>query len=162
MPCRMNSCSPQKVKPASDMKQYLKDSRVMILVDLISIMILWIIWHGMGKVSEAINGEAGSIEFYGNLFLMIVILMGPLLHIIGTINFFKPDIFKKKHGKGISINQIVLIMLVSLIALSFCFKYAFINYIENHGYAYCAQKSKRSSFSKIYVFVKSNSDCVGD
>jgi hypothetical protein len=113
----------------------------------------------VGDINQAIDIKSDAIEFYGHLFLILIVLVLPTLHIFATIEFLKPETIKKFNIKGIDANKLLLIILVLLIAISFYLKYYFINHIENAGYVYCEEKSRRTSFSKIYVFVRSNSEC---
>jgi hypothetical protein len=141
------------------MKRYLKDMGFMFVVDMLAIALLWVVWHAVGEICQAIDSKTDIIKFYGNLFFLIVVMVGPALHIIATIKFLKPGTFDKVIIKGININKFIVLLLVALIALSFYLKHYFINHIEDAGYVYCAEKNEWASFSKIYVFVKSSKDC---
>lgn len=142
--------------------RYLKDMWIMIVVDLLAISLLWVIWHAVGETIEDIDSKIEAIKFYGNLFLMLIVLLGPLLHVICTIEFLRPGTFDNYIFGKIGVNQLLLFSLIALIGFSFFLKYNFINYIENRGYVYCAEKSERSTFSKVYVFVRTVSDCNPD
>jgi hypothetical protein len=141
------------------MKRYLKDMGFMFVVDMLAITLLWVVWHAVGDIYQAIDSKTDIIKFYGNLFFLLVVMVGPALHIIATIEFLKPATFDKVIIKGININKFLVILLGVLIGLSFYLKHYLINQIEGAGYIYCAEKNERASFSKIYVFVKSIEDC---
>jgi hypothetical protein len=141
------------------MKRYLKDMGFMFVVDMLAIALLWVVWHAVGDIYQAIDSKTDIIKFYGNLFFLLVVIVGPALHIIATIEFLKPGTFDKVIIKGININKFLVILLGVLIGLSFYLKHYLINQIEDAGYVYCAEKNERASFSKIYVFVKSSKDC---
>jgi hypothetical protein len=141
------------------MKRYLKDMGFMFVVDMLAITLLWVVWHAVGDIYQAIDSKTDIIKFYGNLFFLLVVIVGPALHIIATIEFLKPGTFDKVIIKGININKFLVILLGVLIGLSFYLKHYLINQIEDAGYVYCAEKNERASFSKIYVFVKSIEDC---
>jgi hypothetical protein len=141
------------------MKRYLKDMGFMFVVDILAITLLWVVWHAVGDIYQAIDSKTDIIKFYGNLFFLLVVIVGPALHIIATIEFLKPGTFDKVIIKGININKFLVILLGVLIGLSFYLKHYLINQIEDAGYVYCAEKNERASFSKIYVFVKSIEDC---
>lgn len=131
----------------------------MFVVDMLAIALLWVVWHAVGEVYQSIDSKTDIIKFYGNLFFLLVVMVGPALHIIATIEFLKPGTLEKVIIKGININKFLVLLLVALIALSFYLKHYFINHIEDAGYVYCADKNERASFSKIYVFVRSSRDC---
>lgn len=131
----------------------------MFVVDMLAIALLWVVWHAVDEIYQAIDIRADIIKFYGNLFFLLLVMVGPALHIIATIEFLKPGTFDKTIMKGITINTFLVILLVALIALSFYLKHYLINHIKDAGYVYCAEKNERASFSKIYVFVRSSKDC---
>ena len=141
------------------MQRYFKDMGFMFVVDILAIALLWVVWHAVGEIYQAIDIKTGIIKFYGNLFFLLVVMVGPVLHIIATIEFLKPGTFDKVIFKGININKFLLLLLVALIALSFYMKHYFINQIKDAGYVYCVENNERASFSKIYVFVRSSKDC---
>lgn len=129
------------------------------MVDILAIALLWLVWHAVGEINQAIGRKAETIEFYGRIFLLLTVLIVPILHIIGTIEFLKPGTLEKNIIKGIDINWFLVIVLGFLIALSFFVKQYFITHIEDSGYVYCPDQSRRTSFSMIYVFVRSDSGC---
>lgn len=131
----------------------------MFVVDMLAITLLWVVWHAVGDIYQAIDSKTCIIKFYGNLFFLLVVMVGPALHVIATVEFLKPGIFDKVVIKRININKFLVLLLGVLIALSFYLKHYLINQIEDAGYVYCAEKNERASFSKIYVFVKSSDDC---
>lgn len=131
----------------------------MFFVDVLAFTLLWVIWHEVSETLAEIDSRADSIKFYGNLFFLLIISVGPVLHVLTTIEFLRPGTWKKTVIKGIDVNRFVLIFLGLLITLSFFLKHSFINHIENSGYVHCAEKSKWASFSKEHVFVRSSPEC---
>lgn len=131
----------------------------MFVVDMLAITLLWIVWHAVGEIYQAIDSETEIIKFYGNLFFLLIVMVGPVLHIIATIEFLKPGTIGNVIVKGININKFLVLLLMVLIVLSFALKHYLINHIEDAGYVYCAEKNERASFSKIYVFVRGSKNC---
>jgi len=141
------------------MKKSFNENWRLLVLDLFAIVALWVLWYLVGDINQDIDSNADTIEFYGNQFLMLITLGLPALHIIVIIELLKPGFTDKDIIKGININLFLILLLVSLVALSFGVKLYFINHIENSGYVYCQEKSRRTSFSKIYVFVRNGSEC---
>lgn len=131
----------------------------MFVADILAIGLLWGVWFLVGEVNEAIDSNSEKIIFYGRLFLILIVLVLPILHIIATIEFMKPGIIDRINIKGISINWLLVILVGTLIAFSIGLKAYFINHIEKSGYVYCPAQSEWTSFSKIYVFVRGDSEC---
>lgn len=141
------------------MKRYLKDLGFMFFIDLLAVVLICVVWHELIETAEEINSNTSLIKFYGNLFLILIIWIGPVIHIIGTVEFLRPGALINKVFWKIDVNRFLVILLVASIAIAFLLKSHFINYIEKSGYVYCPQKSEWTTFSKEYVFVRSSEDC---
>lgn len=144
------------------MKRYFKDMGFMFFIDLFAASLLWIVWYEVNENIGAADAGADVIKFYGHFFFFIIIVIGPVLHILGTMEFFKPGTLKKNIIWKIDASKFLIVFLISLVGLSFYLKHHFIRHIENQGYHYCAEKSKRTSFSKEYVFIKNSAECKAD
>lgn len=126
----------------------------MFFVDMLAVVLFWIVWHELTETIGEMDSKASIVKFYGNLFLMLIIWIGPVIHIIGTIEFLKPGTVIKRTVWGIDVNRFLVILLVVSIAVAFFLKHHIFNYIEKRGYVYCAEKSEWTTFSKEYVFVR--------
>lgn len=141
------------------MKRYLRELGFFIFIDILAFALLWAVLHRVGATFEEINSKIDTIKFYGQLFMMLIGLVGPALHILFTIEFLKPGTLNKEIIKGLDTNKLLWLILAASVALAYISKYNFINYIENNGYTYCAEMSERATFSKVYVFVRNGVDC---
>lgn len=134
----------------------------MFAVDFLVAALLWLVWYEVRKVNLAIDSNADTIRLYGSIFMILIGLIVPALHAIFTINFLWPGFADKNMAKGISINWFIILLFASLFAFSFCVKIYFIEHIESRGYTYCPEKIESTSFSKILVFVRQESDCISN
>lgn len=146
--------------PADDaMKKYLKEFRFMFAIDALVLGLLLIIWFEVRDINQSIVSQADRIEFYGQIFLILVVLVAPVLHIMATMEFLKPGIAKKMVIWRLDANWLLILFTVGMVALSFGLKRHTIKHIEKSGYVYCDELSHWTSFSKVYVFFRSGLAC---
>lgn len=125
----------------------------------IVIALLWVPWHFVGEIFDAVENKADIVKIYGHLFMMLLALIVPVVNIIGVIELRKPGALNRGIIGKIGVGKLLLIFVGGLIVLSFHLRNSLMDYVKNNGYVYCEEMSESTTFSNLYVFARNGVVC---
>ena len=133
-----------------------KAHAVLVLLDIFSIISLWLGYHRINQVVVGITHSADFVEFNNRVGFLFIGAALPMVHLFAIFEYFWPKIIEKRM---VLFNWSVVILLIILISGALFVPTRMQTYVERAGYLRCSQADHQLSFSTGLVYTKNDAVC---
>jgi hypothetical protein len=129
---------------------------ILFIIDVFVISGVITFYYDFNELVLKISNQVEVVRFSNRMGFFIVGMIAPLCHILGIVEYFKPEYIKQNHK---ILNISVVVVLVSLFAAAFTGSAWIKSKVENSGYTYCRKASGASALAKTLVYTKNMEIC---
>jgi hypothetical protein len=129
---------------------------LLLLLDIFSIIGLWMGYNLINQVVVDITHSAETVEFNNRIGFLCFGVALPIIHLFVIYGYFWPKVIKKN---SMLFNWSIFILLIILFASAFFISFRVRTYVERAGYLRCPQADHQLSFSTGLVYTKDAAIC---